>query len=474
MADTIILYVRNASGLNAVYLSASSIVPYTGSGTPWDTLATSPFRVTGNSEVNEHWTPTAAPTTGIYAGDQIVGISRDRVSETFGIGIYANTPDRAVALVQKLRQWFNNAQVEQPAQISVLPNTTTNAVYFEVYKADIQETNHFVRTEWKQNHVRVHVTIERSALGGLQGVGTAATFSSATITNSFSANYQAYTNSFTGELIEEGLPINITLSSPSATTMTKLFLAGVDNGFVNNSTYTTSASVFSTTNTTTGLLAGNYSAGGITVTTVASLGGLNGNQRYKPRLLIRFSAVSSNAEVRMGYSFGGSTPVAYGPWINPDDVATVVDFGTIPISAFQSLDNSGNQIYFFIYVRSTDGGSASVTYDRQVFLLYRQFFVIEIAFNANVSSYKILSFNSNASTLRAVLPRPPQAIRLSSSPLILGRDAPRGELPRAYQTSPANQLWLSWLGTGGLHKMTETVSCAVEYAPLYRSFRGAT
>lgn len=463
MADTI--YLETYQG--TIYLSGTTVAQWTGSGTPWDTLATSPFRIAGNSEVDDFWTPTIAPTTAIYTGERLAGTSRQRVTETIGINIYANTPDRAVALVQLLRQRANWASYVQPALLSVKPNTSTDAVYYEVYKADIQETNHFVRSEYKYGHIRVHMIIERSAVGGLYRAGSSliAATSVGPGIGAGTTNLVNMPTSVNGDIEEEGAPLNITLSSLSATTMTKLWLGLT----VAATTDTTSAGTYATSNTTTGLI---MSAG--TSTTSMLLDTLNGDRNLRPRIMARFSAMASNAEVRMGVSFGDTTtPMFYTPWIDPPDVATIVDFGTFPIDRFVSLDLVSSAVIFF-YVRSTNGSSASVTLVRTANFLYRQFCAIDTAFTASVNNFVVRTFNTATSNSRAALPRTPMAARRSSGNSIIGIDAIRGDVPRgyAYDDFKLHQLYMSWLGAGGLWTSGETCNVTVEYAPLYRSFRG--
>lgn len=469
MPDTI--YLETPAGI--VYLSGATVAQWTGSGTPWDTLATTPFRVSGNSEVDDFWTPTVAPTTAIYTGERLAGTSRQRVTETIGINIYANTPDRAVALVQLLRQRANWANYSQPALLSVTPNTTTNAVYYEVYKADIQETNHFIKTEYRQGHIRCHMTIERSALGGPYRAGTSMTFtnSGGTVTSINSSSIDStdiprFPTSLNGDVEEEGLPINLTLNSFSVKTMTKLWLGTV----TAKTTDATNAGTYATSNTTTGIV---MSAS--TSTTTLALDTLLGDRRLSPRVMARFSAIASNAEVRMGISFGDTTtPLFYTPWIDPPDVATIVDFGTFPIDRIAALDLATSAV-IFLYVRSTNGASASVTLARNITFLYRQFCAIDTAFTSGVDNYVVRAFNTATSGNRAALPRTPMAARRNSGNSIIGVDAIRGEVPRSYiYDTTLHQLFVAWLGTGGLWTTGETLTFAGEYLPLYRSFRGNT
>ena len=463
------LYIETPAG--NLYFSPTT-QQYTGSGTPWTAAATSPFRIANNQVTGGPWTPTVAPTSAIYTGERLAGTYRDRVVETIPINIYANTPDRAVELVVLLRQRANWANYSQPALLAIQPNTTTNTAYFEIYKADIQEDPLFLMTEYRQGHIRVTMQIERSALAGAYRAGTSMTFtnSGGTVTSINSSSIDStdiprFPTSLNGDVEEEGLPLNLTLSSFSVKTMTKLWLGTI----VAKATDATNAGTYSTSNTTTGVICSSS-----TSTTTLALDTLLGDRRLSPRVMCRFSAVASNAEVRMGISFGSTTPMFYTPWIDPPDVATIVDFGTFPIDRIIALDLA-TIATVFIYVRSTNGSSASVTLARNITFLYRQFCAIDTAFTSAINNYVVRAFKTASSGNRAALPRPQMAAQRDSTPNIISADAIRGDVPRAYTyDTTLHQLFVAWLGTGGLWTTGETLTFAGEYAPLYRSFRGAS
>lgn len=460
MASNIILFDANES-TTSYYLSGSTRTSYTGSGSPWTAQATTPIRIGNNETTGTPWTPKVGEQVGVYTGGRIVGVENGVVTEQIPIQIYASTLDNAIAVKIRLERALNRAVSYRPSRLQVQVDTQTNVGYADVYRGTIQEHPYFINDEAGRGVLRAMMTLERSFWFGTQGSFTTATMSGTTWGNAGGATTanREFPATFLGEGEEGGVPLNIALSSFSATTMTKLFVCN-RYSYTNN---TDSAGAASSPSTTTGALIGT------TRTTSVDLG-LQQMLNLKPRVLVHFSAVASNAEVRMGVALGlqATTPQWYSPWIDPPDSATLVDFGTWPID--RAVANDQDAYSIFIYVRSTNGASASVTLTRNHMLTYWQFATVETAFDANTNGLELRSVGGG--TTNAVLDKPDFAYQLRSSG-VQQSCLIRGELPRGYGFTPfLGQLWMSWLGTAGLFTTTETLTGAVTYAPTWKSFRG--
>ena len=209
------------SGGTDYYLSGTGkdLNAYTGSGTPWTARATTPYSLSIN-ESTPTWTPTAAPSAPVLrggpplsglSGSRLLDRGFDSVQEPVGIQCYGTTHDNAVALVQQLRKILN-AVDGQPPILAVQPDSSTNIAYYQIFYADVQETPAFIGEEASNTtkEARCTVTWLRTPFGGLLSAGEAS-LSSGTMTNTGtggSANLRALSTGLSGDLINEGQPMN--------------------------------------------------------------------------------------------------------------------------------------------------------------------------------------------------------------------------------------------------------------------------
>lgn len=462
------------SGGTNYYISGggASQTVYAGSGTPWTAQSTTPYEIAMNSTVGAPWTPTAAQRQEVYGGgppfrdgQTPIYDSYGNVTETLTIQMRATTHDNAVALLRQLRQILNTALFSTPCILAVQPNGSTNTLHFDIYGADVQEDPRFINEESGISGlklVRAVVTWRRSPHGGLLSTGETL-INAVSIRNTGTGspdNVEAYSTG-AGELIYEGSPLNIKFTPTTASSdPTTIHLASVASRSYDGSLAGTS----STTSTTFEFLDS-------TSTSIAALFTARG---LKMRVIGRFSAMSTNAEVRLYYGVG-EYPAQYTRGVIPNSsVAQLVDFGVMtPANRYLPSVTAGDSCYLQVQVRSTNGAAVSVTIDAIDILFYYDFCTVKTlssAMDVGGSDYLYL----DAAVIKSgypVLPRQtPQAWVFTSTNVASHLCELRGTPPRYFSGS---SLYAAWNSALVAHATTQAATVSAFHAPLWKTLRGA-
>lgn len=357
------LDVRIISGGTTYYLVNSSGSPTAGGAATG--VSTTPYSLQGAK-----WTQNATPRLITYAGGPPFGVGSKpvyagfgNVTETIGIGIKGSSSDNTISLIRTLRQILNTALFSLPAILYWQPNGASSPAYFEIYSADVQETGDWLNPATGFTDALVQVTWTRSAFGGR--LTTPETLvSAASYRSAFSGSPLCYTAMSTGsgDLIYDGQPLNVTVTSSSAAQPT-LYLGAIHSVITDASTQTV------TTTSTTGA----YSAASDSISMGTTL---LSNQGLKARLFMLINGSYSGAlpdfqaVVSLSTVYGAGSGVVYqSPWVGrPTASDTLWDMGTIPTSW---LANSGmTTIAPWLRVRSTTGASTTVTIANWYVVLY--------------------------------------------------------------------------------------------------------
>jgi hypothetical protein len=237
------------SGGTNYYLSggANTQTVYAGSGTPWTSEATSPYELSLN-DATPIWIPTPAPANVLYSGGPPFAIGRqpayrsfDTITEQVGIQMRATTKDNAIALLRQLRKALNPSAL--PAVLAVTGGTNTG--YTEIYSADVTERPSYLSEP--DGIFRAVITWTRAPFFGLLSAGEMLV-NAVTMNNTGTGTPDNVESLGTGsgDLINEGSPLNISLT-PGSGTIGQLYAASVL-----SRTYTTSgAAAYSTSATAT-------------------------------------------------------------------------------------------------------------------------------------------------------------------------------------------------------------------------------
>jgi hypothetical protein len=455
---------------------------YTGSGTPWTAVGTSPYELAMNDVAGAPWTPQVSTRQEVYGGgppfrngQTLIYDSYGNVTETLVIQCRANSHDNAVFLLQQLRRILNTALFSTPCVLAVQPNGATNAVYYEIYGADVQEHPGFINEEAGvvaagSALVRALVTWRRSPHGGLLSTGetliNAQTFNN-TGTGS-PDNIVAY-SSGSGEMVYEGQPLNIKFlpTFGGITVLSRIFLASIADRL-----YTTTGATSTSTSTMGDGTSFATPFNTQDITTVLST-------RVKPRILVRLASSSAILQLsfRVFLGNGDNDSIYRSPWVSPSGTGTtLVDLGSFPTNVFRrSLAMTTPKVYILLYIRSTTGASASVNLTYTELLYCYDFARIDSnSFAVNGSSDYVLVDQFAEQTSYVCLPfDSPRVIGVlsgvSGSPeAVLPH---RGTLPRYIDGASLYAAWMTT--TSYTHTTTAATTITATHAPLWRTLRGA-
>ena len=464
MASNIYVYLPAGSPTN-YYLSGRSRLPYSGSGTPWTSQATTPYSIAMNDVIG-HWEPQSAQAQLIMSGGlHFIAPGSPRplykaypnITEPIPIQIYASTYDNAVFLKQQLWKLLNNYFGGPPCVLALQPNGSTNTGYTEIYSADIQENGRFINEEAGLGILRCTVTVVRRPFWGVISNGeTSLQSQTFTNTGATSGDTVAYGASPSGDLVIEGQPTTIGFIPAQNTAV--VFLASV----IANTYSTTGAAALSTSSTT----------GTATALNAPTLNSTTYNSdRIKLRSLMRFSNNTSNVQIRVEVKNTASGTVFYaGPWLTPTNTGgtTLMDMGHIPIDAIRRTNTQGT-LQLYIGYRSTNGASATTTLTHNELLEYYEFCRVDTSLVAagNPTTLNVRSFF--ADTSRPVLPLPTATAYSATNSTLYDVAVLRGTPPMLHSGA---KLYCAWMRPSYVHTTTDTASVTVSHAPLWTSFRG--
>lgn len=437
----------------------------------WGGEASTPYELGMNQKTGQAWTPKAVPPTLLLSGGdlpQVLDRSVGVVSETLPIQIWAESYDDAVYLKTFLQRFLLNGQYEAPVTLWVKPYGATNYVVFEVLDGIVQELPSFINDEAGRGVLRTNVTITR------QGWGTAdyeaGVFSSvpATIGNSpftSPANLIAMdASAITGDTAYTGQPMNMEIrASRQRRPATRLWLATLaDEWHSGNSTTT-----YSTTNTGGQLKVVNS----ITVPSAAL------NPLVQPRCIVRVASASSNVQVRAVVQTPAGTSLAVSTlmtsdWQTPAASTTLIDFGTWPLDIFRRSRSSVPSLQILLYIRSTDGASASVQLSWTQMLCYYEFCRIDTYIDDALAQRQKIDMYTDANSYHPRLIPPTATIYWASALSPAAFADVRGTLPRYRNLPNTGGLWMAWLDDVSTHQSSEQMSVTAYRMPLYASLRG--
>lgn len=460
-----------SAGVN-YYISGggSSQISYAGSATPWTVQTTTPYELAMNDVAGASYTPQAAVREEVYGGgppfrdgETLIYDSYGNVTETLTIQCRATSHDNAVFLLQQLRKILNTALFSTPCILAFQPTGATNVVYFEIYGADVQETASFVNEEAGvvaagQALVRAVVTWRRSPHGGLLSAGetliNAVTFNN-TGTGS-PDNVEAYAAG-AGEMIYEGSPLNIKFT-PGSGSPSRVLLSSIL-----SRTYSIASAGSSTTSSATFQSLGAATSG-------ISVASLLTNAALKARVLGRFSALSTNAELRLLYGIGANEQRYTRPVVPNLGIASIVDFGKLTVSPrLLASVSTGDTLGIQPQVRSTSGTAVAVTLTYLEILLYYDFCLVSGALDTVGSEYLYLDSYVEKTGYPALPRSPIRAWSYDGSNLLKGPLEIRGTPPRYFSGASLYAAWYSLLSA---HSTAATAVVTAKHAPLYKTLRG--
>jgi hypothetical protein len=386
--------------------------------------------------------------------------------EEFTLLCYGSSHDNVASIKRTLYQAMNTALYSNPATLMIQPDGATSAVYFEVYRADIQEEK--IRDEdgyssplEGETRVRLRVRLTRSAFGGRLSSGESL-MSSQSFGNTGTGtpdNIVAYSTG-SGDLIYEGSPLNVEITTTSGPT-SPLFTQYMYAASVYARAYDTGGAGAASTSSTTGT--GIASATGLTVTAALT-------NQVKLRIIARVSAIAAIAQLRYTVSLGGTATI-YGPWTGANTTsATLLDLGGVPLAALlrRTAGVTAPVISIGLELRSTTGASASVTLTYREYLLYYTFAAInsQSNFDSNVLQFDAFPAQTGAVCLPYSVPY--VIVRSGTDYADFG--VYRGTLPRYYAGA---SLYLAAMDNNYVHDTAWTYSVTTTHAPLYYTLRGA-
>lgn len=436
-----------------IYLHGTAMVPWDGTGTPWDLASTTPFALAMNDATGQKWTPTVAPKQTIWSGGppltngkMPVYQSVDTVTETIPIQAKARTHADCLVLKQTLEQLLSNAFYSMPMMLQV--DEFGSAAYYEIYSADVQEGWQFFNDENGRGVLRMTLQWTRSPFAT---PGSATTvINAATITNN---GNDAKSMTVGGELKYLGQPLNVALSGNqlASTGVRNVWLASI---YAIN--HYTPASAISTTSST-GVAVGATQTPNLTL----AVG-------MKTRFMARAASPTANLQLRAVVTWGGSGDPCYtGAWVTGGSTSgAIYDLGFVdfPLSV-RRAGNGGSLVQSMnltIQARSTNGASATGTLTWFNALDYHTFAKITTG-GTTAGTHTSYRFNDTGVGARLIHP-PLYAIGGYNQSAAVA-----GQLPLAFSGS---KLWAVW-DSAGAHDNTTTVTCTAKYVPLYRTFIGA-
>jgi len=456
------------SGGTTYYLSggAATQTSYAGSGTPWTAESTTPYELSLNDTTGNIWVPQAAPAQTIWSGGPSFRLGRsplyrsyDNITETVGIQLRATTKDNAIALLRQFIQALNTALFSAPCVLSVQGGT--NTAYYEIYSADAQENELYLREP--DGVFRATITWVRSPFGGVSSLTTLINGTSYG-NGSGSANTVSL-GALTGDLVYEGMPMNIRLV-PSA--------AGYDRCYVASVLSRTKSTV---TSTVTGFTSTYPTGSAFTATGSISVTSLVTNAALRFRVLVRFTTLTNptKAQIWGHINYGGAVGQRDVPLpivtLGSDTTAQLIDLGGYPLDTLRNAITTAPNVTVKLQVSSTDGTAVTLTLDYVETLLYYDFCSITGSRSASTDRMYLLGAqNLNGS---AYLPSAiPGALITTNTDTVRNLGVLRGTLPRAFSGA---SLYATTVTSGtNAHTASDTITVTAQLAPLYRTLRGGT
>jgi hypothetical protein len=451
MASIVYLYANLA---DTVYLHGSTSVAYSGSGSPWDTSATTPFEIANNDVTSDRWVITAPDRTPIQQGGALFSAWLSTLATVGGnrtlripIQARATTDANLSALLGVLRQYLFDMTHRVGLTLSVTYGGKT--VLMRVESGQFQESERYWNDEDGRRLLRGVLTLEcrigTAAAGVTLGTGTDIT--NAVVNTSLM-------NAIVGDWRYFGQPLELQLTNGDiATTGTKTVYCAITNDAQRNSS--SFAESLSTTNTT-GLTA----TGTLTIT-------LPLRRATTIRALAYITSPSAILEVRavIRYDTTSGLAVYVGPWVAPGASNMIVDLGFVK----PAYMDTGVGLLLQLQYRSTTGAATagSLVY---LYLLDYYTFCVATPPNSTDNSGSMLiasaspGIDAASPNLFNSMPHPGFAI-VETGGIIRQPCVVAGEYPVAIRGAG---IWLAWVD-GGVFDVTDVIDLNSRYIPLYET-----
>jgi hypothetical protein len=455
MASIVYLYANLA---DTIYLHGSAMVAYDGSGTPWDTSATTPFKIHMNDVTGPRWVITAPERTPIQQGSALfspwlstlatVGGNR---AVTIPIRAQANSDANLTALAGVLRRYLFDMTHRIGLTLSVTYGGKT--VLMRVESGRFQETDHFWNDEDGSGVLRGVLTLECRIGTATAGVtlGTGTDITNGVVNTSLM-------NALVGDWRYFGQPLELQLTNGDiATTGTKTVYCAIT-----NDAQRTPSSLAETlnTNSTTGVTA----TGTLTIT-------LPLRRATTIRALAYISSPSANLEVRavIRYDTSAGMVVYTGPWVAPGTSNIIVDLGFVKPAYL----DTGVGLLLQMQYRSTTGAATSGALIYLYLLDYYTFCVVTPPASTGASETLLIAsaspgIDAASPNLFNSMPHPGIGV-FEVSGIIRQHCAVAGEYPVAIRGAG---IWLAWID-GGVFDVTDEIDLNSRYIPLYETINNA-
>lgn len=457
------------SGTNYRFAYGATTAPtaYTGSGTPWTVQSTTPFKL----RMEGIWAPKAAEPDRSYAPAPAGGgalavnaVSYALIEETIPIAIQGTTPAARATALRALRRALAIGLNRRAVILAFEVNDVSSGmspVYFEVLHADVQTDARTLTGEFQQTATAdgrrslwATITLTRRPLGGiLQGTDTPETVANAAALSNVQGGNTVLITPSRGDLINDGQPLNLTITPAAGVTALRYYLATIAGNEVDTTGWGSTA------------LSSSFASLGVATFSGSNLATLLTQYPVTARLFVRLSAISSSAGLRCLLSLaGGSTYHTVDLSGNVGTVnGTLFDCGDIPIPIAPGPGIAGNPD-LRVDVRAAGSGNATVGYVE--IILYYDYCVIPGASTSSTVSLELASYPVNDG--RVMLPfEQPQAFTTTGGTQVRQPLQILGSAPRARNGA---SLWLygtrddTWPGT---HNTSDSYTVNAYSAPLY-------
>jgi hypothetical protein len=443
-----------ANNNDSIYLNGSANVSWTGSGTPWDTSATTPFEIANNDVTGERYVLRAPVHTPIQTGGAQFSPWLTTLATTIGnrtitipLQARASTDANLTTLVSILRRYLFDMTHRLGLTLSVTYGSQT--VLARVESGTFQETDRFWNDEDGRGAVRGVLTLECRIGTASAGVtlGTATTITNAVANTSLMA-------SLIGDWRYVGQPLELWMDGGDiGTTGTKLVYCAITNSAQrNSSSFAESLATSSTTGAT--------ATGTQTIT-------LPLRRATTIRALCYITSPSSNLEVRavIRYDTSAGQAIYTGPWVAPGTSNMISDLGFVKPAYL----DTGVSLLLQLQYRSTTGGATSGSLIYLYLLDYFTFCTVTPP--ASTGSSENIFIASASPGIDAASPNlfnsmpHPGAATVESGGVIRQHCAVAGQYPVAIRGAG---IWLAWVD-GGVFSVNDTISLDSKYIPLYET-----
>lgn len=453
--------IRIISGGVTNYLINSSGSPTIGGAAT--AAATTPFALLREDWVMMPAEPIPAMQGGppFRNGSDLAYQAYGNTTQMIGFSVQGSSHDNTVALLRSLRNLLNQTLMATPAALYYQPSTATNAMYFEIVNGGIHERPGPFNPAMGIAYLEFDLVLILKPFGGRVSTGEAlATAAGFLNTGSGGTNDVISLSTGSGDMVNEGQPMNIRLTTTVGGFTTLLFASILSRAY--STTSAASAAISTTTFTSLGL------------PTTTSAAALYTGKGLKVRVLLRFSAMSANAEVRLAFAQAANNTVPTVPVRPGGTVAILVDMGKLALASRDRASYStAENLSIQPQVRSTNGAAIAVTLEYMEVLFYYDFCkgTYGSGTSAGTGNYAVVDSFVERSGYPALPHSPIQTYVLDNA-----TNAPSywgyliGSAPRYFSGC---SLWAAMIETGFAHSKAYAATITVTQAPLWFTLRGA-